>query len=80
MDSFGGVFKNRIMNRIIKIKLKRDGEELQTDKLRLDVNGIRYTMNIEPDGRLRINKYDDTETGDDSLCIKPHFGNVIDIF
>lgn len=67
------------MNKNIKVKLSRDGKEMETDRLRIDVNGIRYTMNIEIDGKLRINKYDDTETANDAISVNPHSGNVIDL-
>jgi hypothetical protein len=67
------------MNRNIKLKTSRDGKEIETDRLRLDVNGVKYTLSIEVDGKLRINKSDYTEKGDDTIYVSPHSGNVIDL-
>lgn len=68
------------MNKTIRVKLSRDGEEMQTDRLRVNINGTRYTMNIESDGKLRINKYDDNESMNDVISINPSSGSVIDIY
>jgi len=67
------------MNRNIKVKLSRDGSEMQTDRLRLDINGVKFNLTIEVDGKLRINKSDHTEKGDDTIYVSPHSGNVIDL-
>ena len=69
-----------MINRKIKVKLSRDGKEMETKSLRINVNGIRYLLNIEVDGKLRINKHDDTESAVDIISINPFSGNVIDLY